>query len=138
MCIRDRSTSCGRRYKNRNAVTDPLRNPFGVLDVPDPNGADVQAFASRQLDVSPNDANARSWTPTPTMLPAEPSSIEGVWHSRWNGGATGLEWKQGSAEIRIIGANVFLLFRWGEDVYKRQFYYDANGNKHFKPECFGH
>jgi hypothetical protein len=97
-------------------VTDPIRNPFGALDVPDPNGADVRAFASRQLDVSLNDANAHSWTPSSTTLPAEPSSIEGEWHSRWNGGATGLEWKQGTAEVRVAGAGVFLLFRWSGET----------------------
>ena len=97
-------------------MTDPTRNPFGVLDVPDPNGGDVREFASTKFEASPDDANAQSWTPT--ALPAEPSSIEGEWHSRWNGGATGLDWKQGRAEIRMSGAQLFLLFRWAGETQR--------------------
>ena len=98
----------------------------GTLRVPGDKSISHRALLMAAPAEAPSEKLC-SWTPTPTMLPAEPSSIEGVWHSRWNGGATGLEWKQGSAEIRIIGANVFLLFRWGDETQKGSSRHDSTG-----------
>jgi len=46
-------------------------------------------------------------------------TIEGNWSSRWNGGADPTipedalyKWKRGSAQARIIGERVYLLFDW--------------------------
>src|SRR3954463_5755853 len=93
------------------------RNPFGTIDVPDPNGADVAEFAAiAVLYGLEDDANA-AWTDVSKS--ASPGSIEGRWASRWNGGAdptiagdTPDTWKQGRAELRMQGDRAYLLFDW--------------------------
>jgi hypothetical protein len=95
-------------------MTNPTRNPFGVLDVPDPTGAEVREFAiGKGAAASPQDANAQAWTPT---RPHEQDSIEGEWWSRWNGGSLGPAWKQGTARVRRVGTRVFLLFNWSHET----------------------
>lgn len=87
------------------------RNPFGVMDVPDPNDREVTEFASHTtLDGAADDANAAAW----------PSGeIGGAWSSRWNGGADPTipddapdKWKQGRGELRVAGDRVYLRFDW--------------------------
>jgi hypothetical protein len=64
------------------------RNPFGVQDVPDPDGEDVTAFASGvRLTGSADDDNAEAWDGPSAAAPA---ALEGNWLSRWN--ADGLGW----------------------------------------------
>jgi hypothetical protein len=95
-----------------------IRNPFGVMDVPEAEGDEVAAFAATvTLDGSPEDENASAWGNTDDACPSD--DIEGLWSSRWNGGAdptipgdaTNL-WKQGEAELRTVGDRVYLLFDW--------------------------
>ena len=102
---------------------DGRRNPFGVMDVPDPYDAEVMAFAeSAALDGSAGDANAPVWAATGS---AAGQSVNGAWRSRWNGGADPTiagdapdKWKQGRGEARAVGDRVYLLFDW--DDGKRQ------------------
>jgi hypothetical protein len=95
-----------------------VRNPFGVMDVPDPNDQEVEAFAaSAKLDGSADDENASAWR---TMGDRDQSApIEGNWFSRWNGGVDPTipgdakdKWKQGQAEVRTAEERIYLLFDW--------------------------
>lgn len=93
------------------------RNPFGVMDVPDPNGREVREFAaSAQLAGHADDENAQAWAPSGRD---QCDTIEGSWSSRWNGGADPTipgdatsKWKQGQAEVRAEGDRLYLLFNW--------------------------
>jgi hypothetical protein len=98
------------------------RNPFGVMDVPDPEGRDVLDFAGgATLDGATNDENAATWC---AQQPRDiPDSFNGAWASRWKGGAdptipgdTADKWKQGQAELRTIADRVFLLFDWNGGI----------------------
>lgn len=98
---------------NTNIV---IRNPFGAMDVPDPDGRDVIDFAAiAALDGGKDDVNAPPWCGSPP--PADP--LEGAWASRWNGGAdptipgdTPEQWKQGRAELRATAERIYLRFDW--------------------------
>jgi hypothetical protein len=91
------------------------RNPFGVMDVPNPNDLEVARFAATATLGAFGDANAEPWgTANETD-----GTIDGNWSSRWNGGAdpgipddAPYKWKRGSAEARIIGERAYLLFDW--------------------------
>ena len=105
----------------RHAAAEPradIRNPFGVMDVPDPNDEEVEQFAIRAtLDQSADDDNAKVWSAVqPT---GSPGTIAGNWASRWNGGADPTipgdaadKWKPGRAEARLADDRVYLLFDW--------------------------
>ena len=101
-----------------------IRNPFGVMDVPDPNDAEVERFAAgAALGGSANDHNARDWSAAEDS--GSRDTIEGNWSSRWNGGADPTirgdaadKWKQGRAEARIAGERVYLLFDWDHGARK--------------------
>jgi hypothetical protein len=91
------------------------RNPFGVMDVPNPNDFEVAQFAATATLGAFGDANAEPWG---TSNESD-GTIEGSWSSRWNGGAdpaipedASYKWKCGSAEARIIGERVYVLFDW--------------------------
>jgi hypothetical protein len=94
-----------------------MRNPFGVMDVPDPNDDEVMRFASgATLEGSPEDENATTWG---TAENGGHDTIEGDWSSRWNGGAdptipgdAANKWKQGQAKGKLTGERVYLLFDW--------------------------
>src|SRR4051794_34057317 len=61
-----------------------VRNPFDVMDVPDPNDQEVQEFATgSMLAGTSDDDNAKSWT----AATDQHGAIEGIWSCRWNGGA---------------------------------------------------
>ena len=105
----------------RNSSVDQVRgfrNPFEVMDVPNPNDREVFEFAaSAKLSGTSNDENAKAWMP-PSGL-NQYSSIEGNWSSRWNGGAdptipgdVANKWKCGQAEARAIDDRVYLIFDW--------------------------
>src|SRR5262245_39165488 len=92
------------------------RNPFGVMDVPDPNGQDVLAFAAgAALAGTADHDNAAAWTALGDR--DQHGTIEGHWSSRWNGGAdptipgdAPTKWKQGQAEAKAAGDRLYLLF----------------------------
>ena len=102
----------------KRSVVSETRNPFGVMDVPDPNDDDVMEFARNTApEESANDENAKPWSVGHANQGR--GTIEGEWSSRWNGAAdptipgdTPDKWKQGRGEARIVGDRVYLLFDW--------------------------
>jgi len=106
---------------NRNSSADEARrprNPFGAMDVPNPNDHEVLEFAANaELIGGSDDENAKAWTSQSGRK--ECPTIEGNWSSRWNGGAdptipadAANKWKQGCAEARVVDDRVYLLFDW--------------------------
>lgn len=84
------------------------RNPFGVADVPDPDGEDVAAFARGvELTGSADDDNAVTWAGS---AGSARESIEGSWSSRWY--ADGGAWRQGRGRLTVDGQRVYILFDW--------------------------
>jgi hypothetical protein len=106
-----------------------MKNPFGVMDVPDPNDGEVTQFAaSATLEGSADDENAATWNTADNS--GSRDTIEGDWSSRWNGGADPTipgdaadKWKTGRAEARSVGDRVYLRFDW--DSGARQGLIDA-------------
>jgi hypothetical protein len=100
-----------------------MRNPFGVMDVPDPNDDEVIQFAATAtLQHSADDDNSSPWSAVPD---GQHRTIEGHWSSRWNGGADPTipgdapgKWKQGLAEARMTAERVYLLFDWDSGARK--------------------
>jgi hypothetical protein len=106
---------------NRESSVDQrrrTRNPFDVMDVPDPNGEEVLEFATgAKLAGTSDDENAKA-----SAAPGERdryAAIEGNWSSRWNGGAdptipgdAANKWKQGRAQVKAAGDRLYLLFDW--------------------------
>jgi hypothetical protein len=94
------------------------RNPFGVMDVPNPSDQDVLDFAAcATIAGASDDDNADAWTTLNEH--DQQGSITGPWSSRWNGGADPTipgdaedKWKQGQAEVRLANERVYLLFDW--------------------------
>ncbi|MGY8633065.1 hypothetical protein RAD15_11375 [Bradyrhizobium sp. 14AA] len=92
-----------------------IRNPFGTMDVPGPDDREVMDYAATAaLTGDAADANAAHWA---SIAASDP--LEGIWASRWNGGAdptiagdTPDKWKEGRAEIRIAGERIYLRFDW--------------------------
>lgn len=92
-----------------------IRNPFGTMDVPEPDDREVMDYAATAaLPGDAADGNASDWTSV-----VAPDPLEGVWASRWNGGAdptiagdTPDKWKGGRAELRITDSRVYLRFDW--------------------------
>ncbi|MBW7973333.1 hypothetical protein [Bradyrhizobium sp. BR 10289] len=92
-----------------------IRNPFGTMDVPAPDDADVMDYAATAaLAGDADDANAAHWASIPAADP-----LEGGWASRWNGGAdptvsgdTPEAWKDGRAELRLADERIYLRFDW--------------------------
>jgi hypothetical protein len=93
-----------------------MRNPFGTMDVPNPNDDEVTAYVAVAILLGDaDDANAARWASVP--MPADP--LDGAWVSRWNGGfdptiAGGApdKRKQGRTECRTFGDRVYLRFDW--------------------------
>ena len=112
---------------HRDSVVDQsrgTRNPFDVMDVPNPNDQQVLEFAAViKLAGTADDENASAWAP-----PSEHdqyATLEGHWSSRWNGGADPTipgdaedKWKQGRAEARAVEDRVFILFDWNHGARK--------------------
>lgn len=100
------------------AASGGMRNPFGVMDVPDPDDREVMQFAAgAMLEGSPDDENAASWATADDA--SRHDSVEGQWCSRWNGGADPTiagdaadRWKQGHAEAKIMGERIYIAFDW--------------------------
>jgi hypothetical protein len=94
----------------RDHVAGQPRNPFGVQDVPDPDGADLFAFADTVgLTGSADDDNAEPWD---AHADAGVMSLEGNWSSRWN--AEGFDWQTGRGRLEVTGDRVFILFDWDQ------------------------
>jgi hypothetical protein len=102
--------------RNRGGAFDEgggVRNPFGVMDVPDPNDQEVETFAaSAKLDGSADDENASAWRTVGGR--DQPDMIEGNWFSRWNGGVDPTipgdakdKWKLGQAEVARAGERIY-------------------------------
>ena len=95
-----------------------IRNPFGTMDVPEPNATDVTTYAATAtLAGEADDSNAGQWA----SIPAPTNPLDGAWASRWNGGADPTilgdapdKWKQGRAELRVAGNRVYLRFDWDD------------------------
>ena len=109
--------------RNRTGSVDerrPTRNPFNVMDVPNPNDEEVLGFAaSATLTGTSVDDNSTAWAPLSEGDRYE--SIDGNWSSRWNGGAdptipgdAAEKWKQGQAEARAVGDRLYLIFDWND------------------------
>ena len=104
---------------DRNAATNAgTRNPFGVMDVPNPDDQTVTEFArSATLEGFADDVNAAHWGAVDDAHKS--GTIEGGWSSRWNGAAdptiagdSAQKWKQGQGEVRTEGERVYLHFEW--------------------------
>jgi hypothetical protein len=107
--------------ENRSSSVDQrhrTRNPFGVMDVPNPDDREVLEFASgAKLAGTADDENAKAWTAASDR--DQYGAIEGDWSSRWNGGAdltipgdAANKWKRGQAEVKAVGDRFYLLFDW--------------------------
>jgi hypothetical protein len=97
-------------------AADGARNPFGVQDVSNPNGEDVQAFAQNaKLPTDKNDANAAQWAENATA--GKSGLLDGEWSSRWGGGNAGDNWKSGTATVRTVGDRVYILYKDRTDTY---------------------
>jgi hypothetical protein len=92
-----------------NAAAKQVRNPFGVADVPDPDGEDVRACAAReQLTGGAQDANAGQWAMEASL--GDKDSLDGEWYGRWN--FAGGEWSPiFKAEVRSAGGRVYILYK---------------------------
>jgi len=109
----------------RHAANAGTRNPFGVMDVPDPNDQAVKEFAdSATLDGAADDANAAAWA-DPVGETGHGDSIEGDWSSRWNGAADPTisgdaadKWKAGRGQAKIADDRVYLYFEWNAGARK--------------------
>jgi hypothetical protein len=95
-----------------------IRNPFGTMDVPAPNDSEVMDYAATAaLAGDAGDVNAAPWA----AIAAASDPLDGIWASRWNGGAdptiagdTPEKWKQGRADIRVAGGRIYLRFDWDQ------------------------
>jgi hypothetical protein len=107
--------------ENRSSAVEQrrrTRNPFDVMDVPDPNDQEVMAFAAdATLAGASDDENAKAWAGRSNR--DQCGAIEGHWSSRWNGGAdptipgdAANKWKQGQADVKAMGDRLYLLFDW--------------------------
>lgn len=90
-------------------VPEKPRNPFNLPDIPDPDGADVQALAARfSPKADPNDPNATQWVEKVTT--AQPGSIDGEWRDRWRlGGQSDWVASGGTVEIKSLNDRVYIL-----------------------------
>jgi uncharacterized protein (TIGR03067 family) len=97
--------------KDQGAGAAKTRNPFGLPDVDDPDGGEVQAFAaSTKLPGGTDDPNAEQWVTRPTK--GDKGSLDGEWYCRWRD-AGDKEWTycKGTAQIKTIGDRVHILFK---------------------------
>lgn len=83
-------------------------NPFGVKDVPDPNGTDVQEFAATvKLSGDNKDPNAEQWAAV--AVKGDKGSLDGEWYGRWN--SRGGEWvPEFKAQVKTVGERVYIFY----------------------------
>jgi hypothetical protein len=112
---------------NRDSAVDHggrARNPFDVMDVPNPSDQQVLEFAAvTSVTGSSDDENAKAWANQGERN--QHNTLEGHWSSRWNGGADPTipgdakdRWKQGRAELRITEDRVYVFFDWNHGARK--------------------
>jgi hypothetical protein len=112
---------------NRDSTVDrgrETRNPFDVMDVPNPEDQQVLEFAAAtRLAGSLDDENASAWASAAERKQSD--TLEGHWSSRWNGGADPTipgdaenKWKLGQAEVRASQDRVYVLFDWNDGARK--------------------
>lgn len=89
------------------AKAEKPRNPFGVQDIPDPDGEDVQQFAARFLLGGAKDPNAEQWVKDETQ--GKKGSLEGEWFDRWNSPGSDWNYGKGPSKIKVVGNRVFIL-----------------------------
>jgi hypothetical protein len=78
------------------------RNPFGVADVENPLGEDIQKFAKGNwLSGGKNDRNAEQWVTSETGGKA--GSLDGEWSGRWEEG-------RGTAKVKTVKDRVYVLY----------------------------
>jgi hypothetical protein len=104
-------------------ATAQRRNPFGVMDVPSPDDAEVETFAATaELFGDANDVNAGAWHVALEIGDAGDShGLDGRWAGRWNGGQdpsiagdSPQAWKAGPAQVKTAAGRVYLLFAWDD------------------------
>jgi hypothetical protein len=99
--------------KERIRFPGRVRNPFGLPDVPDPDGKDVKEFATTvKLPADDRDRNAEQWAPKATD--GRPGVLDGEWFGRWDGGS-------GPAQVRTVRDRVYILHtdRKGDAIVSR-------------------
>jgi hypothetical protein len=95
------------------------KNPFGLPDVYDPEGSDVQTFArSVSLPGDDKDPNALPWSSATVQRSPDGSwpssdSLDGFWYGRWNGGGAGDRWVAGTALVRSVENHVYIQHKDG-------------------------
>lgn len=85
------------------------RNPFGLKDVADPDGADVQQFAEarlKKLTGGPDDPNAAQWVEKATS--GDRDALSGQWFERW-GQVDAWSPSRAPAEVKVVGQRVYIL-----------------------------
>jgi hypothetical protein len=85
------------------------RNPFGVKDVADPDGKDVQDYAAGRKGLGgADDPNAAEWVKAATD--GTRGSIDGQWMDRWRE-SPDQAWNRGKkgSQIKEIDGRVYLL-----------------------------
>ncbi|MBL8798779.1 MAG: DUF1963 domain-containing protein [Planctomycetia bacterium] len=84
-------------------------NPFGIPDVPDPDGQDVQAFAA-QVEL-PGDDDCMDTEPWSLSRSADdPGTLDGDWESRWYHGPQAWNWEYGVALLQSVKDRIYVLF----------------------------
>ena len=112
--------------RNQDSIVDQVdrvRNPFGVMDIPNPDDQKALQFAAvAKLAGTSDDENAAAWA---TQSGRDHDTFEGHWSSRWNGGADPTipgdaenKWKQGGAEVKTSDDRVYVLFDWANGARK--------------------
>jgi len=97
--------------KSNEVNTSNTKNPFGVKDVGAIDYDEVRKFASTTfLSGAANDANAEKWADSNNRT-GQLTTIEGVWESRWNGGAAGTEWRKGKARVKQVNDSYFIFYQ---------------------------
>jgi hypothetical protein len=84
-----------------------MPNPFAIaVEVSDPTGPDVEAFAERVPAVDrDHDENAMAWV----AIATDADGLGGAWSSRWRSGTN--SWQQGVATIHLQGDRVYILYK---------------------------
>jgi hypothetical protein len=114
--LADQATSRREIVMQQGNTNIVIRNPFGTMDVPAPDDRDVMDYAAiAALAGDAADVNAAAWA----AIAAQSDPLDGIWASRWNGGAdptiagdTPEAWKAGRAEVRVAGERIYLRFDW--------------------------